>query len=34
MIASEELREASPVGKETIDRERAVQDVAVALSPV
>jgi len=32
MIASEELREASPVGKEMIDRERAVQDVAVALS--
>jgi len=32
MIASEELREASPVKKEMIDSERAVQDVAVALS--
>ena len=32
MIASEEHREASPVGKEMIDGERAVQDVAVALS--
>ena len=27
MIASEELREASPVGKEMIDGERAVQNV-------
>jgi len=32
MIASDELREVSPVGKEMIDRERVVQDVAVALS--
>ena len=32
MITSEEFREASSLGKEMIDGERALQDVAVAVS--